>query len=107
MLLASHIKPWRNSNDHDRLDPRNGIAACPIHDSAFDAGLLTVCQDLRIQRHPRLAVSIELDPGSAHYFAGSGIRDRLHVPEGQSGPGRRFLDWHRQVVFGAGLEVLR
>ena len=42
LLIASHIKPWRDSTPAERLDARNGIAACPIHDAASDTGLLTV-----------------------------------------------------------------
>jgi putative restriction endonuclease len=38
MLLAGHIKPWRDSTPIERLDPRNGLAACPAHDVAFDTG---------------------------------------------------------------------
>ena len=29
MLLAGHIKPWKDSTLGERLDPRNGLAACP------------------------------------------------------------------------------
>jgi putative restriction endonuclease len=36
MLIASHIKPWRISTSTERLDVRNGLAACPTHDIAFD-----------------------------------------------------------------------
>ena len=31
MLLAGHINPWRTAR-HERLDLRNGLAACPAHD---------------------------------------------------------------------------
>ena len=46
MLLAGHIKPWRDSTHRERLDLSNGLAACPSHDVAFDTGLLTVEDDL-------------------------------------------------------------
>jgi putative restriction endonuclease len=36
MLMAGHIKPWKDSTSSERLDPRNGLAACPAHDVAFD-----------------------------------------------------------------------
>ena len=29
MLLAGHIKPWKDSSASERLDPRNGLAAIP------------------------------------------------------------------------------
>ena len=48
MLLAGHIKPWKDSSATERLDPRNGLAACPSHDVAFDTGMLTVSANLKI-----------------------------------------------------------
>jgi putative restriction endonuclease len=48
MLLAGHIKPWKDSTPSERLDPGNGLAACPAHDVAFDTGLITVNSGLRI-----------------------------------------------------------
>jgi predicted restriction endonuclease len=29
MLVAGHIKPWKDTAPSERLDPRNGLAACP------------------------------------------------------------------------------
>jgi hypothetical protein len=39
MLVAGHIKPWKDSTSAERMDLRNSLAACPSHDVAFDAGL--------------------------------------------------------------------
>jgi putative restriction endonuclease len=55
MLLAGHIKPWRDRTPTERLDPRNGLAACPAHDVAFDTGMLTVNGGLRIHAARSLA----------------------------------------------------
>ena len=41
MLLASHIKPWSKCNDHERLDPFNGLLLTPNLDRAFDQGLIS------------------------------------------------------------------
>ena len=49
MLLAGHIKPWKDGSATERLDLRNGLAACPSHDVAFDTGMLTVTADLKIR----------------------------------------------------------
>jgi hypothetical protein len=32
MLVAGHIKPWKESTPVERLDLRNGLAACPRHE---------------------------------------------------------------------------
>jgi putative restriction endonuclease len=36
LLRASHIKPWRDSNHAERLDPYNGLLLAPGYDAAFD-----------------------------------------------------------------------
>jgi predicted restriction endonuclease len=40
-LVASHIKPWRDSNNTERLDPYNGLLLLPNFDKAFDLGYIT------------------------------------------------------------------
>jgi predicted restriction endonuclease len=41
LLLASHIKPWRDSNDYERVDPFNGLLLNPQLDKLFDKGYIT------------------------------------------------------------------
>lgn len=40
-LKASHIKPWRDSNNFERLDPNNGLLLTPNLDVLFDCGAIT------------------------------------------------------------------
>lgn len=43
LLIASHIKPWRESNPStERTNPRNGLCLNALHDKAFDLGLITI-----------------------------------------------------------------
>ena len=41
LLIASHIKPWKVSNDRERLDPFNGLLLQPTLDKLFDLGLVS------------------------------------------------------------------
>lgn len=41
LLRASHIKPWRLSDNRERLDPENGLLLVATLDAAFDAGLIS------------------------------------------------------------------
>ena len=41
ILIASHIIPWRHSNDEERLDIENGILLSPLYDSLFDKNLIS------------------------------------------------------------------
>jgi hypothetical protein len=40
-LIASHIKPWSQSMNRERLDVNNGLLLCPNHDSLFDKGYIS------------------------------------------------------------------
>lgn len=41
LLLASHIKPWRDSTHDEKLDPYNGLLLLPNLDMAFALGYIT------------------------------------------------------------------
>lgn len=41
VLRASHIKPWRDSSNDERLDVYNGLLLSPNMDSLFDKGLIS------------------------------------------------------------------
>lgn len=45
ILIASHIVPWRDSNDYERLDPDNGILLSPTYDALFDKHLISFRED--------------------------------------------------------------
>jgi putative restriction endonuclease len=48
LIVASHILPW-SKDKGNRLNPKNGLALNYLHDKAFDCGLLTVTEDLKIK----------------------------------------------------------
>ncbi len=41
ILIASHIKPWKNSTNKERLDLYNGFLLTPNLDKLFDKGYIT------------------------------------------------------------------
>ena len=47
-LIASHIKPWKDSNDTERLDKFNGLLLCPNLDKLFDNGYISFQDDGKI-----------------------------------------------------------
>jgi putative restriction endonuclease len=51
LIVASHILPW-SKDKGNRLNPKNGLALNYLHDKAFDCGLLTVTEDLKIKISP-------------------------------------------------------
>ncbi|NMM22715.1 MAG: HNH endonuclease [Phycicoccus sp.] len=105
MLVASHIKPWRVSNASERLDPANGLSACPTHDVAFDTGLLTVNGGLRIHVKSALAHQIATDASVRSVFGRPPLAERLLLPPGARAPKPRYLAWHQENVFVDRLNV--
>ena len=47
-MIASHIVPWRSSNDKERLDKDNGILLSPLYDALFDKHLISFQDDGKI-----------------------------------------------------------
>lgn len=57
LLTASHIIPW-SENVERRADPRNGICLNALLDRAFDRGLFTFDDNLRVVVSRRLTTSL-------------------------------------------------
>ncbi len=98
LLYASHIKPWAVSNHRERVDVRNGLAACPIHDAAFDRGYITVNGSYRIHRADVLRESIAKDGKAALYF-GEALGATLLLPLDAKKPALPYLAYHREKIF--------
>lgn len=98
LLRASHIKPWAVSTNRERVDVTNGLAACPMHDVAFDRGYLMVNGGYRIHRATKLEQSIVRDPQVTTYF-GRALNPVLLLPPRARRPGQSYLAYHREKIF--------
>lgn len=49
LLIASHAKPWAESNDKEKIDPKNGLILSPLFDRLFDKGFMTFTDDKRMK----------------------------------------------------------
>jgi len=45
VLTASHIKPWTQATNHERLDVSNGFLFSPTFDRLFDRGIISFSND--------------------------------------------------------------
>jgi len=95
LLNASHIIPWSVSIER-RADPRNGICLNALYDRAFDRGLITFDEELRVVVSERLRIA---DPPPLH-------RDALLVIHGQTlrspyrfAPDAEAIAHHREYMF--------
>lgn len=89
LLRASHIKPWRSSDNVERLDVFNGLLLTPNLDSAFDNGLITFDHAGKLIISDLLASK---DRNKLSLHPGMCIRklDARHV---------KYLEYHCQNVF--------
>lgn len=58
LLIASHIKPWRISNNRERLDSKNGLLLTPTYDKLFDRKLISFDDDKRMLVSPSLSALV-------------------------------------------------
>jgi putative restriction endonuclease len=89
LLRASHIKPWSDSNNLERLDPFNGFLLSPSYDAAFDAGYITFENDATIQYSSRLSTKAFESIG----ISSKSIRQKLDARH------LTYLEYHRKIVF--------
>jgi predicted restriction endonuclease len=60
-LIASHIKPWADSSDKEKLDGCNGLILSPHVDRLFDKGLISFENDGSILVSPKLDQAVLAD----------------------------------------------
>lgn len=97
LLVASHIKPWKNSDiKTERTNPMNGLALNALHDKAFDRGLITINSNYIIY------VSSQVKPTPE----GNNLEDWLLSYVGKKmilpakfQPKKEFLEYHNDFIF--------
>jgi predicted restriction endonuclease len=98
LLIASHIIRWKDSEDL-RVNPRNGLCLCAIHDKAFDRGFITVKSNYQILVSPIIHAYL---PGKAvqNYF--TNYDDHPIILPDKFVPDQKFLDHHQNEYFVSG-----
>jgi hypothetical protein len=89
VLRASHIKPWRESTNTERLDPANGLLLAAHLDALFDARLISFADDGTMLVSSRV---------SAADRALLGVPRALRLPLNRRE--RDFMHVHRAQKFG-------
>jgi putative restriction endonuclease len=89
-LLASHCKPWRDSDNQERLNGENGLLLTPTIDHLFDRGFISF-EDSGV-----LIVSPIANVPSLNRM---GVETNRIVNVGTFTQGQKqFLDYHRESV---------
>jgi hypothetical protein len=74
LLRASHIVPWSDCTDAQRLDVHNGLLLSALWDAAFDRGLISFSDDGAVLVSPLLGEIARkaLDVGGVHRWPACG-----------------------------------
>jgi predicted restriction endonuclease len=75
LLRASHIVPWADCSDAQRLDVHNGLLLSALWDAAFDAGLVSFADDGTARASSALIAAARQALGIDTAPALAGLRD--------------------------------
>ena len=93
LLIASHIKPWIESNEKEKVDPKNGLILSPLFDKLFDRGFITFTDD------KFMVLSNWITPKNYERM-GLNINDHKHYELLPFDEARlKYLLYHREKVF--------
>jgi len=88
-LIASHIKPWRNSTNEERLSVYNGLLLLPNYDKLFDKGYISFDKTGKI-------IYSKFFPESERKILGMDNNVHLIHVERQH---EKFLEYHNEFCF--------
>jgi putative restriction endonuclease len=97
LLVASHILPW-SAFPNERLNPRNGLCLAAHFDRAFDHGLVTFDEHLRLVLSPIIRRHLPNEAIESEFASREG---RSMVCPDRFAPDADFMAHHRAHVFRA------
>lgn len=95
LLIASHIVAW-SDDENLRVNPRNGLCLCTLHDKGFDRGLFTLGASYEVILGAKIEQYLP-DPSVQNGFKAYDGR-RIRLPD-KFIPDQGFLSIHRTRYF--------
>ena len=89
-LIASHIKPWAESETKEKSDINNGFLMCPNHDKLFDKGYITFDDDGKI------IISDRLKENNRVFL---NVDSKMHIELTLTDDNKKYLKFHRENIF--------
>lgn len=89
LLVASHIKPWKDSTDDERFDVYNGLLLTPNLDKLFDKGLIT------FDTNGKILISSMLNQEQIELL---GISPQIKLSRLENGH-IKYLAYHNEFIF--------
>lgn len=88
VLIASHILPWKNATDEQRLDVDNGILLSPDYDALFDKHLIS------FDTSGKIVLASNLTNNSLKPLGITGSERISNLTEGN----KKYLDHHNALI---------
>jgi predicted restriction endonuclease len=85
ILIASHIVPWRDATDDQRLDVNNGILLSPTYDALFDKHLIS------FEDTGKIILSDQIERSAFELIGVTGKESIRDLSDGN----KLYLDQHR------------
>lgn len=92
LLRASHIKPWIQSNDKEKIDPKNGLILSPTYDVLFDRGFITFKDDGTLIVSPFIS---PMNQKRLNIKTGKKMQINMFFDKKRSS----YMDYHRNNIF--------
>lgn len=99
LLNASRIAPW-SKDEHNRLNPHNGLCLNVLHHRAFDLGLMTITPSGVIRISSDLRASARKSERAAFVAERDGAKIKAPSKFDSS---HKLLKYHNKIVFEAKL----
>ena len=88
ILIASHILPWKEAKDEQRLDVDNGILLSPAYDALFDKNLIS------FENNGKIILSDTIEYNSYQKLGVSSKEKIIKLSEGN----KSYLEYHREKL---------
>jgi len=90
LLIASHIKPWAASEQHEKIDSKNGFMFTPTIDYLFDQGFITFEDNKQLIVSPWLSKST---------ISRLNIKPKIIISQLPITGREKYLNYHRSIIF--------
>lgn len=96
LLVASHIKPWKDSTSNEKTDPKNGLCLNSLHDKAFDRGFITISDKYEIIVSNKIRDICNGESVDKFFNVLKG--HKINLPE-KFLPQKEYLQYHNDCIY--------
>ncbi len=86
LLIASHIKPWKDCVENEFIDINNGMLLCCLHDKLFDKGLISFSQ------YGQIIISKRIKDDELEWL---NIHSNIHFDLVEK---EDYMEYHRKII---------